>query len=82
MEMQGWPYKCAWGCLRGREYLRNKKFWNKLRDKCIYCQEVGGKNCIIYKKCDSVLYKGSYLFYIKDDSITPAKTLVLRLRTP
>jgi len=82
MEMQGWPCKCIWGCPKGREYLGNKKFWNKLRDRCIYCQEVGGKNCIIYKKCDSVLCKGSCLFYAKDDSTTLARTSIPRLRTP
>jgi len=82
MEMQGWPYKCAWGYPRRREYLGNKKFRNKLRDKYIYYQEVGGKNCIIYKKCDSVSCKGSCPFYTKNNSITLARTLVLKLRTP
>ena len=82
MEMQEWPCKCAWGCPKGREYLGNKKFRNKLRDKYIYCQEVGGKNCIIYKKCDSALYKGSCPFHVKDDSIMPARTLAPRPRTP
>jgi len=81
MEMQGWPYKCAWGCLKEKECLGNKKFWNKLRDRYIYCQKVGGKNCIIYEKCDSVSYKGSCPFYMKDDSTTLARTLVPRPRT-
>ena len=82
MEMQGWPCKCAWGCPGGRECSGNEKFRNKLRDRCIYCQEVGGKNCIIYEKCDSVSCKGSCPFHAKDDSTTPAGTPAPRPRTP